>query len=207
MGCVGDQRTLYTLVCAHAHVHAHAHAHTHTDTHTRSQNAPDTERRAECVCFAPLFFKGQTTHGATLPASTRFLTTTYDKYPPVCVRGQNFTKSAEQTKYKGRREVSKKKKKNRRRKPRKKQKQRDETMCIRHLSSLARKGVSVFPFFRAPLFFLFSRITSVLPRRPSAVPPARLPVSLLSHAATATAPLLPPLPLSPPTSPLPPLRN
>ena len=70
-------------------------SHTHTRTRatrprTLGAKTLQTPRgRSECFRFAPLFFKGRTTHGATLPASTRFLTTTYDKYPPVCVRGQN----------------------------------------------------------------------------------------------------------------------
>ena len=61
-------------------------------THARTLGAKTLQTprgRADCVCFAAYFFKGQTTHGATLLASTRFLTTIYDKYRSGFVRGQN----------------------------------------------------------------------------------------------------------------------
>ena len=174
----------------------------YTRAHTRSQNAPDTKRTSRLCLFCCLFFQRANN---TWRNTAGFNQISDDNLLQVSIRLRTRTKlNKKRRTYKVQKEKGSKQKNNRRRKPReKKKKQRVETMCIRHLSSLANEGVSVFPFFRGPFFFPFFR-----------VPPQFYPDVLLlfflhlfllpwpSHAATATAPLLPPRPLSPRTSPL-----
>ena len=179
---------LGTTVSAHADTWAR---HTHTDArhahaHTRSQNAPDTERTIRmCLLCSFIFQRANNTWRNT----ASFNQISDDNLRQVSMRLRTRTKLNEKRRTDKVQREKRSKHKNNRRKTQRKNKNSETKQCVFAICRHWRGRVFLcFPFFVHHDFSFFSHTSAVLPRRPSAVPPAPLPASLPSHAATVTAP-------------------